>query len=102
MREEDVVEDRCSAPGTSCVHGSVEILKSVLLLLLASLKERGHTGHGPYLKACGWSDGTAITGLPITVFRPLACTLPGLLSLAKVTRKMTRASDPEAYPGLLT
>lgn len=101
MQEEDAVADRCSAPGTSCVHGSMEVLKSVLLLLLASLKERGHTGHGPYLKACGWSDGTAIMGLPITVFRPLAYTLPRLLSLAKVTRKTTRARDPEADPGLL-
>lgn len=35
-------------------------------------------------------------------FQALACTLPGLLCLAKVTRKTTRASDPEASPGLLT
>lgn len=37
MQEEDIVEDECSTPGTSCVHGSVEVLKPVLLLLLASL-----------------------------------------------------------------
>lgn len=95
------MKDGWSVPGSSCVHGSMKVLKSVLLLLLASLKERGHTGHGPYLKACGRHDGTTIMGLPITVFRPLAGTLPRLLSLAKVTRKATRASGPEAYPGLL-
>lgn len=37
VQEEDVVEDGSSAPGTSCVHGSVEVLESVLLLLLANL-----------------------------------------------------------------
>lgn len=48
MQEEDV-EDQHSAPAASCVHGSMQVLKSVLLLLLASLKER----QGPYLKAYG-------------------------------------------------
>lgn len=91
MQEEDIVEDECSTPGTSCVHGSMEVLKPVLLLLLASLKERGNTGHGSYLKPCGGSDGTAIT-----VFRSQACALPRLLSLTKVTRKTTRVSDSEA------
>lgn len=37
MQQEDVVEDRCPAPAVSCVHGSMEVLESVLLLLLASL-----------------------------------------------------------------
>lgn len=36
MQEEDV-EDQHSAPAASCVHGSMQVLKSVLLLLLASL-----------------------------------------------------------------
>ena len=64
MQEKDV-EDWYSAPGTSCVHGSMEVLKSVLLLLLASLKEREHNGHEPYVKACGWSNGTAIMELSL-------------------------------------
>lgn len=31
------MKDGWSVPGSSCVHGSVKVLKSVLLLLLASL-----------------------------------------------------------------
>lgn len=65
--------------GASCVHGSVEVLKSVLLLLLASLKERRHNGYEPYVMACGWSNGTALG--PVTAFRLLACALPRLLPL---------------------
>lgn len=40
MQEEDTVEDQGSAPTASCVHGSMETLKLVLLLLLSSLKEK--------------------------------------------------------------
>ena len=53
MQEEHVAEDQCPALATSCVHGSVEVLEAVLLLLLSSLKQRVHTGRGPSPKACG-------------------------------------------------
>ena len=46
-------EGWCAVPATSCVHGSMEVLESVLLLLLASLKKRGHTGQRPSPEACG-------------------------------------------------
>lgn len=37
MQEEHVAEDQCPALAASCVHGSMEVLEAVLLLLLASL-----------------------------------------------------------------
>lgn len=54
MREEDV-EDGHSAPAASCVHGSMQVLKSVLLLLLANLrKEAGAIPEGLWVE--GWGS----------------------------------------------
>lgn len=61
-------EDEHSALAISHVHGPMEVLQSVLLLLLSSLKERT-LGRASF-KTHGGGSGMAVTGLGHRVFIP--------------------------------
>lgn len=52
MQEEDA-GGWCSAPTVSRVHGSMEALQPLFLLLLASLQERGYGGQRLQLRGLG-------------------------------------------------
>lgn len=78
------------SPATSRVHGPVEILQAVLLLLLPSLEDRGNTGRA---QPEGPQGGMGSDHRAGSHFVPLASTLLRLLPLSDHWGKVAKARE---------